>query len=507
RENTAISTMFIKAIDPQPGEWCGIMTGFAGGLDIQTAQYLEIWVNDYTVDPEERSGVLHIDIGRIDEDFHQPELNEFDDEKQVDWTEAFDNGFVGDDLGTYPQGGFGYDESKRIVPGINSRDGNLYHDSEDLNRNSRMDDRNEYYSLTLQLSDTAIIDVQRDFPKDTYGDYWNDATKTGGTYQINRKKSWRMYRLDLSKVETPSGIPPRLDAIQHMRMWVEDISEIEARVEENNAIDNMIEIGEVKFVGSRWEFNYIRDLEDETRIISTPDMKVRVGTVNNKDNPSLYYSPYPVDVEDGLENREQSLLIEVEEFEKDRSFRLMKRFIGNGEDFQQYREIEFFVRGDNELTSHNGDLVDFYLQFAYDSLNFYEIAVPLTPENAGGWNDVRILLSDLTDMKLDAVKGEDVETVISDVLDPSKKYTATLRGNPSLFRVKYLFAGLRNRSGVMIPRGQVWFNDIVLGNVRKDVDHAERINVSASFGNVLSVSGAWTHTGPEFRSLGRKAGS
>ncbi|MBU8921604.1 MAG: hypothetical protein KOO63_07270, partial [Bacteroidales bacterium] len=250
-----------------------------------------------------------------------------------------------------------------------------------------------------------------------------------------------------------------------------------------------------------------RDLNDENRIVSTPDMQVKIGTINNKDNPSLYYSPYSVNVEEGLETREQSLLIEVENFERERSFRLMKRFVGRGEDFQQYREIQFFVRGDEELTRHDGDQVDFYMQLAYDSLNFYEIAVPLTPQRAGLWNWVNIKLSDLTDMKLDAQAGEDVVREITDAVDPSKVYVATLRGNPSLFQVKYLFSGLRNRSGVMIPRGQVWFNDLALGNVRKDIDHAERLSLSASFGNILTVGGSWQHSGPEFRSLGQKSGS
>ncbi len=513
RENSSVSSVFIKAIAPEPGQWCGIMTGFPGGLDLTTAQYLEVWVNDYNTDPDERTGIIHFDFGKIDEDFHQPELDEINDEKEVDWTFKDDTGFPADTLvGNYPTEfkSSTWDPARRIYTGINSRKQNLYHDSEDLNRNGRLDERNEYYSLVLDLADTAIIDVQKDFSKDDYSSYWYDSDKTRGAgenYKINLKKSWRMYRLDLSKVKAPTGIAPRLDAIQHIRIWLENPSDLKARAEDDGSIDHMIEIAAMKFVGNRWEFDHIRDIEDETRIVSTPGMRVKIGSINNKDNPSIYNSPYNVQEEDGIEIREQSLSIDVEDFEKDRSFRLMKRFHGQGQNFQQYREIEFYVRGDYNLTSHDGDIVDFYLQLAYDSLNYYEIVVPLTTRMAGRWNSVHITLSDLTNMKLGAIAGVDTEAAVHDAVDPSKSYQAKLRGEPSLFNVRFLYAGLRNRTGVMIPHGQVWFNDLTLDNVRKDIDHAERMSFSANFANIFSVNGSWQRTGPEFRSLNQKRGS
>jgi len=517
RENSAVSSLFLKTVDPSPGQWCGVMTGFPGGLDLSTAQYLEIWVNDYNTDPETRAGILHIDFGRISEDFHQPELGNYDDEREVDWTILDDDGFDGEESVTkYPTvfSSSTWDAVRRIYRGINSRNGNNQHDSEDLNRNSRFDERNEYYSLTLDLSDSAVIDVQRDFDRAAYSSYWGDEEKTKedddydpAVYPINEKKAWRMYRIDMSGVEMPSGIPPRLDAVQHIRIWVENIDEVAASSEYSGETEHMIELGGLTFVGSRWEFDKIRELEDEAVIVAEPEMKVRVGAINNKDDPSLYYSPYDVDVKDGIEAREQTLLIEVENFLAERSFRLRKQFLGGGQDFQQYREIQFYVRGDRDLTSHDGDIVDFYLQLAYDSLNYYEVAVPLTVERAGHWNLVTVTLSDLTDMKFDAEPGQIVETVVRDAEDDSRSYPARLRGNPSLFQVRYMFAGLRNRSGVAIQDGQVWFNDLALGNVRKDIDHAERASVAASFGNVISVNGNYQHTGPEFRTLRQKTGS
>ena len=82
--------MFVKAIDPDVNQWAGIMTGFAGGIDLSTSQYIEIWINDYTVNQLDRRGILHIDFGKIDEDFHQPELDEFDVENLLNWTNEDD---------------------------------------------------------------------------------------------------------------------------------------------------------------------------------------------------------------------------------------------------------------------------------------------------------------------------------------------------------------------------------------------------------------------------------
>ena len=510
RENSRLTSMFIKAIDPGIDQWAGVMTGFAGGIDLSTSQYLEIWVNDYTVDQIDRRGILHIDFGKIDEDFHEPDSNRFDVENLINWTIEDDKGFRGDDQSKVFNGDFGadkWDSERGIYKWINSRIGNSRADSEDLNRNSRLDSINEYYSLELELADTAIIDVQRDFKG--VSSYWEDSDKGW----INRKKSWRMYRLDLSRAEVRGSLPPRLDKISHLRIWVDDIDQVQATTETGRTPEHMVEITGIKFVGSRWEYNFIRDLSNNEIPVDPPnegdldEMKVNLGTINNKDNPSIYETPYPPDQEEGIENREQSLLFAFENFETGFSFKAMKRFFGTGEDFKQYKEIQFFIRPDGDLVSGVTDGMEFYMQIAYDSLNYYEVAVPLREVMANKWQWVNILMSDLTNMKIGATSGQIVEREITDTADPSKKYTARLHGDPTLFKVRYLFAGVRNDTGWRIPKGTLWFNDIALGWVRKDIDHAERLSVSASFSNILSVNASYQRTGPEFRSLKQKAGS
>jgi hypothetical protein len=503
RENSSVTTLFLDAIQPTgdpsglAGKWCGVMTGFhGGGLDLSTAQYLELWVNDFdttSTKREERGGTVHIDFGRIDEDFHQSEANVFDkeDKPPYGWTIYEDTGFDGETC-AYPatfEDEY-WIENEFAYRGINCRKGNGMDDSEDLNNNGYLDEVNSYYTVSFNLGDSADIDIQRDFSKRDYPDYWNDPDK-----KLNPRKAWRKYRIDLSRMRAVMG-QPRLDAIQHMRIWIEGIDSLEAF---NDA--RLIEFAELQFVGNRWEFNGIRNLADSLDAGGAArGQRLIVGVVNNKDNASQYRAPYQVQQEEGIQNKEGALRLDFENFAGSTSFRIVKRF-GQGQNYQQYRDLQFFVSPNYAV-----DSLDFYFQIAFDSTNYYEIEVPLTASVARQWIWVNIDLADLTNLKI----GTDADIVvrpIRDSVEPSRLYKATLRGNPTLFNVRFLYAGLRNRTDRTISSGEVWFNDIRLGGVRRDVDHAENVRVSSDFAGVLQLSASYMRTGPEFRSLRQTRGS
>jgi hypothetical protein len=497
RENSTVTTLFLDPIKPQAGQWCGVMTGFpGGGLDLSTAQYLEIWVNDFTFDPADstpRHGTVHIDFGRIDEDFYQPDLNVFDDEDQppYGWTIFEDTGFNGETT-AYPTD---FSEANWITSdftyrGINSRKGNQMHDSEDLNGSGYLDETNSYYTVSFNLADSADIDIQRDFPKGRYATYWNDPDK-----KLNPRKAWRKYRIDLAKIRTVFA-EPRLDAIQHMRIRIDGLDSLQ---QFNDA--RLIEFAELQFVGNRWEFNGVRD----TTGALNPDgealgQKLVIGAINNKDDASLYEPPYNVQQEEGIQNKEGSIRFSFENFGPKTAFRAVKRF-GQGQNYQQYRDMQFFVRPNYAVED-----LDFYMQIAYDSTNYYEIEVPLDSLDRREWIWVNVNLSDLTNLKVER-EGNVVTRRIQDSADPTRFYNGTISGNPTLFNVRFLYAGLRNRTGRTIPLGEVWFDDLRLGGVRRDVDHAEGLRMAADFAGVLQINSNYTRTGPEFRSLRQTRGS
>ncbi|MCD6379278.1 hypothetical protein J7M07_02375 [bacterium] len=487
RENTRETTLFLKTITESTGDnWCGVMSGFMGGLDLSTAQYLEMWVNDFTEEPSSRGGIVHIDFGEIDEDYYQPEENRLNDENPYNWT-AMENdfGFEGDNPNDRYPTSFDestYDSERGVYTGINSRVQNSIHDTEDINRNGRLDENNNYYSLEFNLADSAMIDVRRDFG-------------------VEGNKAWRMYRLDLGNMRL-FGTAPRIDVIEHMRIWIENVDSIQ--VGENQ---HTLEIAALKFVGNKWRYDNIRDLDGNILPSgSVPAMRVKAGTMNNKDNPSLYDSPYDVEEEEGIDIKEQSLVFEVENFADSTSFRFSKRFYGNGKDFGQYEGIEFFYHTDGSIIN-NDNVVEFFLQIAYDSLNYYEIGVPIDGSTPVGWNHVFVNLGDLTNLKIGASDSIVVKP-IQDSHFPGIKYWGRLLGHPSLFKVRHLYTGLRNKTDEVIPQTTFMLNDIALTDVRKDIDYAARTSFSANLGGgILSLSGNWERTGPEFRSLQQKSGS
>ncbi len=511
RENSSVSSLFLSAINPRPDQWCGIMTGFpGGGLDLSNAQYLEIWVNDFntnfTNDPADplhplRGGVVHIDFGRIDEDFYQPDKDAFDSEDKppYGWSIDEDTGFDGDNC-TYPTdfSDANWVANESCYKGINCRKGNGMQDSEDLNGSGYLEQLNAYYTVTFDLAQAAEIDVQRDFPltDPAYADYWSDPAKT-----LNPSKGWRKYRIDLAKAGVVKG-EPRLDAIQHMRIWIERPDSLVTDTTVTFSDARVLEIAEVQFVGSRWEYNGIRNLEDSLDASGAdPGQRLIIGTINNKDDASQYHPPYVVQEEEGIAIKEGSLRLNFENFAGGTSFRTVKRFFGQGQNYQQYRAIQFFV-----IPNYTVENVDFYLQIAYDSTNYYEIEIPFDTLDSRQWALVNVNLSDLTNLKI-GTTADIVSQTIADALDPSRVYTATLRGNPTLFNVRFLYAGVRNRTDRTIPAGEIWLDDLRLTEVRRDVDHAESVRLAADFAGILQLNTSYTRTGAEFRSLRQTKGS
>jgi hypothetical protein len=503
RENSTVSSLFLSAISPRPAQWCGIMTGFpGGGLDLSNAQYLEIWVNDFNTnydnDPADslRGGVVHVDFGRIDEDFYRPDENNLDneDKEPFGWAIDEDTGFDGDNC-TYPADFSDryWNANESCYEGINCRKGNGMQDSEDLNSSGYLEQLNIYYTATFDLAQAAEIDIQRDFPitDPAYADYWFDPAKT-----LNPRKAWRKYRIDLAKANWVND-EPRLDAVQHMRIWVEHADSLQAFSDAR-----LLEIAEVQFVGSRWEFNGIRNLEDSLDASgAAPGQRLIIGTINNKDDASQYHAPYVVQEEEGIQIKEGSLRLNFESFAAGTSFRAVKRFFGQGQNYQQYRAIQFFVN-----PNYSVENVDFYLQIAYDSTNYYEIEIPFDTLDSRRWALVNVNLSDLTNLKI-GTTDDIVRQPIADALDPSRIYTAAVRGNPTLFNVRFLYVGIRNRTGRTIDAGEIWFDDLRLTEVRRDVDHAESVRLAADFAGILQLNTSFTRTGAEFRSLRQTRGS
>ena len=146
-----------------------------GGLDLSTAQYLEIWVNDFDTIPANstpRGGTVHIDFGRIDEDFYQPDQNEFDNEDKLPygWTIYEDIGLRRRDLHLPDR--FQrrqLDREREHATGASTAARETACRTPRISTATDTSMRsNGYYTVSFNLADSAEIDIQRDFPKEEY---------------------------------------------------------------------------------------------------------------------------------------------------------------------------------------------------------------------------------------------------------------------------------------------------------------------------------------------------
>lgn len=512
KENTLVQSLDIDLNDTptaaNDSSYAGIMLGFpSGGLDITQGQFLEIWINDFKPDPLTRGGKLHIDLGLIDENFHNPGDSKFDDEdKNHDgFAAAFDD--TGLD-GLFDKDEPGYsstnpdpnrddidlsrDAVTKRYEKANGTEGNLIYDTEDLDRNGQMTRDNAYFSYEINLADSADIDIRRLYP--TYDGF----TKSG-----HENDSWRLYRIPLPRnvMVSKSGIAPRFDEIRHARIWFDGGSKVVRT--ENGTGKNRIQIAEFSIQGNRWEADGVRDLSEKVDSLATEQFGL--AAISTKTDPGVYNPPVVPNEKNQVSDKESSLALRYKGLREGRQIRILKRFLGNGQDMTLYRDLNFWVHTDS---LRNG--VVYYFRLGSNETNYYEIEVPFTKQlyNETGWARVLIKTAQITGLKFEAGSNSTVTGVAVDGADPTRSYPIKMVGSPSLQAVRFLYAGVRNVSNPLPQDGEVWLDDIYCGDVLRDFDHAERLSAGVSLaGGALSVAGNWARTGADYRGLRQTRGA
>jgi hypothetical protein len=530
KEDTAVPTLDIEldAAAPQdPEAWVGVMTGFgSGGLDLSRGQYLEVWVNDFKINPINRGGFLRIDIGRIDENFYEPDSLNWDDEdvERDGYTSIWDDTGLDGAFNTIPEkhppvkirgdeGGLnenddvhGDDYNPKRIGGrfskINGTEKNYIHDTEDLDRSGQMETFNSYFSYVIDLSDTAVVDIRESYP---------------GYDRFNEERyaddSWRLYRIKLTDRTTiaQEGVEPQLEQVRHVRVWIDSL---EAVFREDGPGRRRFQFAELKIVGNRWELDGVRDAVNDTlKTDAIPPTEFTIGAISTKTDPGRYNPPIVPRVENEVYEKEQSMFLRFEQLGAETSVRIFRQFVGRGLDLTSYRDLNFWVHADpDSIESYNGNL-EYYFRMAFDKNNYYEISFPITREHfdpSSGWSYTLIKLEDLTSLKLGEpdllfqIKGK-----IRDVIERTRQYDVKVVNNPNVFDIRFMYAGVRNISQDVtdIYDGVLWLNDIYAGDVRRDIGMAERASANINIaGGVLSVGGSWQRTDADFRGLRERRG-
>jgi hypothetical protein len=495
-------------IDPREGRsdsWAGITQAVSLlGADFSRKQYLEIWVNDSFTDKEGRtvyygdtfnnpdSARIYIDVGTVSEDaywnINEPPNGHLDTEDITGDNQLDKSDYAEEDTGLdrvftsaegtfdrrFDQTGSGgpsdpHGDEYDLNPDADDRDWNKFNkingtedndrlDTEDLDRDGLFNIlRNSYFEYCINLADSKYLD-------ETVVD--RSGLRTG----------WRRYRIPVKAGVDSTFGSPSLDSVEHMRIWFTGFSR-----------RSRLQIAKVAFTGNRWTTEGVFDstgIQLDTQELEALGEEFLVGVVNNKDD-TFYAPPFDPGKDNNIPRREQSLLVTYRNIRPGHEGRTFRAF-DPAQDYTLYRSLRFYVWGERDDPD-----VHFFLRIG-DDKRYYEIEAPMK----SGWRQMVVDLIDLTHLKNADVPDS---LVVGDV-------TYRVVETPRFNQVRRVTIGVVNR-GQFGADGKMYFNDIRLGSVRRDIGMASRFNVQAALADFMNISGSYEGQDEDFLGIGTNKGS
>ena len=391
--------------------------------------------------------------------------------------------------------------------------GNPEPDTEDLNGNRSLEQSENYYEYTVDLSnDNGDVQGARD------NDFITDVRETTNPV-TQEKEKWYRFRIP---IESPTSVVGNIDgyrSIQFIRMYMTGFKN-----------PKTFRFAEFELVRSQWRTLPIDSTCLENRDVSSVEHVIdEVGVEENSTRtPFNYVLPQGI-----VQERFVSTFNNILQDENSMSIRVcglpdscdamvykLTQF-----DMRQYKRLEMFVHAEGrDETLEDGEFTVF-MRIGKDFLNnYYEYEIPMTlskldsinnlpQENRSGeqqraysaeiWrkeNKFDFPLSLFTDAKIErnlssAVKTEPWRYPNGDPENPNARIT--IKGNPSLGNVKGIVLGIRSKTGrEKTLCSEVWFNELrlkglndrggVAGIARIDMQIADLGSVTMS-GNFQSI--------------------
>lgn len=461
------------------------LTRLSSGLDLSEQEFIQFWIAG-------QEGTLSLDLGEVSEDAVRFDRNGQlvgsgildTEDKNVDG--RLD---IGEDTGL--DGVSGADDA--AVPGdernddfcdartrsssdpcFNGTEGNRRLDTEDLDLNGVLDRNENVFRYTIDLSDDRFV---------------VPGSGTGG---------FRLLQIPLRR----EGIFERIGApnfrrIRHVRLTVTDATQETTR----------LLVGVIEIVGTTW---LQRGVVDSTGVPATGAV-LEVGTKNTIDNAGEYEPPPGVRIE-GQESgafsfspellKEQSLALFYEDLapgDEGRAFRPLNTSL----DFLDYESMVLWANGGTQ--SPAGLQPTLVVQFGPDTLNFYEFRKPLDP----GWQELNINFVELARVKralLDSLAeagATRLDSAASRQEGDLRVVIRRLTEPPTISRVRQITLGVRNEEPMTISRGEVWVDELRLGDVIRDGGMATYLNLVGQLADFASIQTSFEGRDARFRNLGQ----
>ncbi len=353
----------------------------------------------------------------------------------------------------------------------NSKDQDqIYPDTEDRNGNLSLDTANNYYSYEVPLNPASPL----------YHDYVFENSKT----------DWIFVRIPLKDDRRTSAGSPQLTLVNGMRLWFDGFN---APVR--------VTLAEVNIVGNEWR---------KALVAGSDTSGYDISVLNNYDNSDFYDSPPGVagqkDLVTGVEAREQALVLDLQGLAFGSTAWVRKQLAANI-NLAEYRELKMFVHGgDMDTTAFrrhfSTDKLEYRLRLISTENDYYEYSKFISP----GWsgvNNLHILFSEITGIDQFTGARRDQE-------EPGKPVPLAdggqvqVVGNPSITRVRSMMLGVTNH-GSEPADTEVWFNELRVSNVKKEISRAMRAEATAKFSDVLTVSGNFERKDADYHTVKERA--
>jgi len=458
--------------------WAGLMKYVGNQIDFSEKKYIEILVKVDSLSSYQSPVLMHIDMGDINEDFYtdfggEGVLNsedgitgkpkdgilDYDEDIGLD---GIPDGQPGDD----PTDDFDNNKDQNgDYPKINGTEDNEDLDTEDLDGNGSLNERDIYFEYSLSLQDTIFLQSQY--------------------------KGWKLFRIPLHDAENYSIISnesnktPDLEKISYTRIWfeVEDLARIR--------------LVSLDLVGNKWEEGFIKNIEDQ--VIPASELEANnesmiVGIIDNQKD--MHYKPAPGTVikKDGDNTLEQSLIVDYQNIQPghyglvNQSFREVINLLG-------YNKIRFWVyseraRGISSTDSLTQELI---IRLGADSTTFYEIRHPLETQDyldlmdKSGWHSFEIDFSDLTYLKFQ----DETNTLVKEgdyTYYQKGDYTFGMYKNPTLSVIREIFLGIEQpEHATEAFSGRLYFDDIRVADPYEDIGFASQATFHTSFADFSTL--------------------
>jgi hypothetical protein len=480
-----------------PQIWGGIMQPVYM-YDQSKSKYIELWVKG-------DKGELQIDIGEITEDWYNinydvniPSTEYGDGIKQYE--DRNDNGNLeistnyNEDLGIN-----GLTDDEELARGwdpladnfdkegykrgevryANGSEGNAgndgiqpYPETEDIDRDGKLDQANNYYSYHLDLSSDEWLASQ------TYFD--NSGKATG----------WKQYRIPLTAMIDSVGMPSFM-SIRMMRMSMFGVED-----------QDTIQFASVSIVGNEWQEMGLAT-EEAPEFIKDDDRFFI--TVKNSDEDADYISPpgisgrEQVNPLDGttIRQKEQALVLNLQGL-RPREYAAAEKVMLQGENLLMYRKLKMFIYGDKSAA---GDMepLRLFLRIGRGNMSeYYEAETQIYPE----WderNHIEMIFDIITRMKNrtvpENVEGEYREYDNGKIREfhfkQNGEYTGKVYrvvGDPSLSRIEKMQIGVMNPDGFKDYYGSIWVNEMRVVETNNDPGMAMRASFDFNLGAVFKFN-------------------